>query len=152
MEQLETPPVADPAKSETPPKPGHSKDGKKLGRPTKESILAEDEKKRAATIEDFARALPGIVELPFKAVASARGDHWLLDGDSRDALCLSIKGMMLAYMPLDMGRYLPVVMFGVVLTGVVSARIVEDARLTAARLAEARKRGDGERGGIRGHV
>jgi hypothetical protein len=154
VEQLEKPPIGDPAKSETPPKPGFSKHGRRMGRPTKEVVTAELEAKRSKTIEDFARALPGIVELPFKAVASKRGDHWLLDADSRGALCDSVKGMMLAYMPLDMGRYLPIVMFGVVLTGIISARVVEDVKLSHAREAEARKRGqereDGERGGVRG--
>lgn len=138
---LEKPPVADPVKTgEKPPKPGQSSQGKKPGKPTKEAVLAEQEKKRAATIEDFARALPGLVELPFKAVASKRGPHWLLDPDSRMALCASIKGMMLAYMPLDMGRYLPVIMFATVLTGVVSARIVEDVRLERERKRAAAER------------
>jgi hypothetical protein len=111
-----------------------------MGRPTKVVVQQELEEKRARTIEDFARALPGIVDLPFKAVASRRGDHWLLDSDSRGALCQSIKGMMLAYMPLDMGQYLPIIMFGVVLTGVVSARYVEDVRLSVKRKREASER------------
>ncbi len=140
MESLETPPVADPAKSEKPPKPGYSVHGKKIGRPTKEMIQTELEEKRAKTIEDFSRALPGIVELPFKAVASKRGEHWLLDNDSRDALCQSIKSMMFAYLPLNLGRYLPVVMFGVILTGVISSRYVEDVKLAIKRKKEARER------------
>lgn len=140
MEQLEKPPVTDPAKTETPPKPGFSKHGKKMGRPTKEALAAEQEAKRQKVIADFSRSLPGVVELPFKAMASKRGEHWLLDKTTSGLLCDSITGMMQAYMPPDMGRYLPVIMFGVVLSGAVSSRLVEDAKLAAQRKAAAEKR------------
>lgn len=149
IQQLEKPPIADPAKTETPPKPGYTASGKKIGRPTKELVAAEREAQRLKTIEDFSKSLPGIIELPFKAVASKRGDHWLLDDESSGLLCKAITGMMHAYMPLDLGQYLPVIMFGVVLTGVVSSRIVEDAKLAAARLAEAQER-EADRSGVPG--
>lgn len=151
MEQLEKPPIGDPAKTETPPKPGFSKHGKKMGRPTKEALAVEQEEKRQKVIRDFSKTLPGVVELPFKAVASKRGDHWLLDKETSGLLCDSVTGMMQAYMPPDLGKYLPIIMFSFVLGGAVSSRLVEDAKLSATRKAEARKRGeDGERGGIRG--
>lgn len=121
-----------------------------MGRPTKEVAAAKVEAQRLETIAQFAKALPGIVELPFKAIASKRGDHWLLDDDSRGALCEALDGMMKAYVPPDLGPYLPVILFGVILTGVVSSRVVEDAKITAARLAAANKREADRRGGVRG--
>lgn len=137
MGGLETPPVADPSKTEKPPKKGISVHGKKIGRPTKESITAELEEKRRRAIESFGTALPGLLDMPFNAVAAKRGEHWKLDPKTRDALAGSLKGMMFDYLPLNLAKHMNALVFGTVLVAAVSSRYVEDVKLTRERKVKA---------------
>lgn len=141
---VEKPPIADPAKSEappTPPKPGYTAGGKKIGRPTKAMVAEDEAEKRKETIEDFCKALPELVEMPFNAAAMNRGDHWKIGDKSRDALCAAIKGCMYRYLPAALSEHLPLVSLIGLSTVLVSSRLIEDVRLDAERRKEAAARG-----------
>ncbi|GAG47530.1 unnamed protein product, partial [marine sediment metagenome] len=79
----------------------------------------------------------------FHAIAVKRGRHWEADKETRDNLCVALRGMMIDYLPLDLTKHLHLIMFGTVLTAAVSARIVEDARLQEERRKAVKARQDG---------
>ncbi len=140
---LERPPIGDPAGAETPPrKPGFSASGKKLGRPVGPAKESKEEQQarllveRDKAIASLTKATPKLLDMPFDAMARARGEHWRLDAETRGLLVDAVHGMLLAYMPLEVSRHVPLFMFLGIATSAVATRYYQDVALAVERKAK----------------